>query len=129
METNMGGIFYWIMCCFKGVVIAADYVFDAIFGYTFSHGTRIEREWSQKYESSAQVVHVIGRGAYTIIMSHQLSNFIGLHERYAHPRHVLEHDNITLMGATPTHVFFCVSSPFFDVFETKESIMFARAFH
>ena len=41
------------------------------------------------------------------------------HEKYVHPRYILEHDNVTLMGVTPTHAFFCVSDPGFDIYETK----------
>ena len=36
-----------------------------------------------------------------------------------HPRHVLEHDNITLMGVTPKHAFFCVAEPDVDVYDMQ----------
>jgi hypothetical protein len=34
---------------------------------------------------------------------------------------VLEHDNITLMGITPTYAFFSVSSLFFDVLKNQKN--------
>ncbi len=118
MKVDMG-VFYWIMCVFKGAVIALDFVLDALFGYTIMHGTKEERERAKEYEHSAQVGYIMGRGAYSVIFSHQLNNFCLKHEEYVHPRYVLEHDNITLMGVTPTHAFFCVSEPDFDIYETK----------
>ena len=59
------------------------------------------------------------RGAYSIGSAHQLHNFVWRHERYVHPRHVLERDNITLMGITPAHAFFCVSEPDVDVYDMQ----------
>ena len=50
---------------------------------------------------------------------YQLRNFVWRHEKYVHPRFILEHDNVSLMGITPTHAFFCVSEPGFDVYQTK----------
>ena len=41
----------------------------------------------------------------------QLRNFVWRHEKYVHPRYILERDNVSLMGVTPTHAFFCVSDP------------------
>ena len=34
-------------------------------------------------------------------------------------RYALCHRNVTLMGATPEHVFFCVTDPGVDVCDTK----------
>ena len=59
------------------------------------------------------------RGAYSIGSAHQLHNFVWRHERYVHPRHVLEGDNITLMGITPAHAFFCVSEDDVDVYDMR----------
>ena len=120
MKVDMG-IFYWIMCTFRGFVTIIDHVLDILFGYTIQHGSREERRKSKEYEHSAQVVSLMGRGAYSVVLNHQLHNFVWRHERYVHPKYVLEHDNITLMGVTPTHAFFCVSEPDFDIYETKAS--------
>ncbi|CAM6054407.1 unnamed protein product [Sphagnum tenellum] len=64
---------------------------------------------SKEYEHSAQVVNILGRGAYSIVYNHQLENFVYYHVKYVHPRYILEHDNITMYGITPTHAFFCVT--------------------
>ena len=73
-----------------------DFFLDKMFGYTITEGTREERALAAKYEHSAQIAHIMGRGCYTIVMNQQLHNYALKHERYVHPRHVLEHDNITL---------------------------------
>ena len=67
-------------------------------------------------------MRVLGRGAYSPLQPHQLNNFVWWHEKFVHPSHVLLHDNITLMGVTPTHAFFCVSDPGFDVYDTKVNV-------
>ncbi len=89
-----------------------DYVLDTLVGYKLSEGSRQERlQAARSYDHSAQVATILGRGAYSNMIRHQLHNFCLLHERYVHPRHVLAHDHITLHGITPTHVFFCVLPP------------------
>ena len=119
MKVDMG-VLYWIMSAFRAAVIAADFVLDLLFGVTIQHGSREERQRAEEeYEHSAQVVHVLGRGAYSLIINHRLRNFVWRHERYVHPRYVLERDNVSLMGITPTHAFFCVADPGFDIYETK----------
>ena len=118
MKVDMG-IFYWIMCTFRAFVTLIDFILDSMFGYTIQHGTREERRQCKEYEHSAQVVSIMGRGAYSLIINHQLHNFVWRHESYVHPKHVLEYDNITLMGVTQTHAFFCVSEQNFDIYETK----------
>ncbi len=37
------------------------------------------------------------------------SFLIFLSKRYVHPDYILDHDDVTLHGVTPTHAFFCVS--------------------
>jgi hypothetical protein len=96
-----------------------DYFLDKLFGYTLTKGTREERVLSERYECSAQLATVWGCGAYTIVQNHQLNHFLLRHECYVHPNYVLEHDNITLHGITPTHAFFCVSEPNVNLCHTK----------
>lgn len=57
------------------------------------------------------------RGAYTAAATHQLDNFLYTHKAYVNPNYVLTNDNITLHGCTPTHVFFCVTSPVVDLYQ------------
>ena len=42
------------------------------------------------------------------------------HEKYVHPKYILEHDNVTLQGITQTHAFFCVSEPDVNVYDTSK---------
>ena len=118
MKVDMG-IFYWTMCTFRTGITLIDILLDHILGYTIQQGTRQERKKSGEYEYSAQVVNLLGRGAYSPFQPHQLNNFVWRHDKYVHPKYVLDHDNITLMGVTPSHVFFCVTKPNFDIYETK----------
>ena len=117
-----GGIFYWVICISRCALSVIDFFLDMLFGYTIQHGTREEQKRSEEYENSAHVVNVMARGTYSVLVIQQLYNFVCRHEKYVHPRYVLEHDNITLMGVTPTHVFFCVSDPEFDVLDTQAKL-------
>ena len=118
MRVDMG-IFYWIMCTFKAGLTLIDIFLDQMLGYNLQQGSREERKKSEEYEYSAQVVNLLGRGLYSPLQPYQLHNFVWQHEKYVHPSYVLDQDNITLMGVTPSHVFFCVSDPHFDVYKTK----------
>ena len=118
MKVDMG-IFYWIMCTFRAALTLVDGILFLLLGYTVQHGSQEEWNKSDEYEHSAQLVTLLGRGAYTPIQPHQLNNFVWKHDRFVHPSYVLHHDNITLMGLTPTHAFFCVSDPDFDIYDTK----------
>ena len=118
MRIDMG-VFYWIMCTFKAGIILMDFFLDNVLGYTIQHGTREERNNSEAYEYSAQIVNLLGRGTYSPLQPHQLNNFVWRHEKYVHPKYVLDNDNITLMSVTPSHVFFCVSDQNVDIFDTK----------
>ena len=114
-----GGIFYWVICLSHFAISVVDFFLDILLGYTIQYGTREERRRSEKYDNSAQVVNVMAKGTYSVLLIQQLYNFIWWHQKYVHPRYVLEHDNITLMGITPTHAFFCVSDPEVDVLDTQ----------
>ena len=118
LELDMG-ILYWIMCVFRTALYMVDTILDLAVGVTIQYGGAGERLLAKEYEHSAQVVKVLGRGNYSLVNVHQLHNFIWCHKRYVHPKCVLERDNITLMGATPKHVFFCVSDPDIDIYDTK----------
>ena len=118
MRIDMG-VFYWIMRTFKAGIVILDFFLDNVLGYTIQHGKREDRTKAENYEYSAQLVHLFGRGAYSPLQPHQLDNFVWRHEKYVHPKYVLDHDNITLMSVTPTHVFFCVSDQNLDVLDTK----------
>ena len=113
------GIFYLLMRALHFIIICIDVFLELICGFTIQYGSKQECNKSLVYDHSAQVVILMGRGAYSIGTPHQLHNFLWRHEKYVHPRYVLEHDNITLMGVTPSHAFFCVSDPDVDVYNMK----------
>ena len=117
-----GGIFYWVICLSRFAISVVDVFLDILFGYTIQYGTREERRRSEEYQNSAQVVNVMARGTYSVLLIQQLHNFVLYHKKYVHPRYVIEHDNITLMGITPTHAFFCVSDPEVNVLDTQVKI-------
>ena len=119
LYRNEMGLLYWGLCLFKMMVHICDFFLDRLFGYTITMGTREEREMAKDYEHSAQIASIMGRGSYTIVMNHQLHHYCLKHEQYVHPRYILENDNITLQGMTPTHAFFCVSEPDVNVYDTS----------
>ena len=118
LKVDMG-IFFWIMSIFRAGIIVIDVCLNLLFGFTIQFGTRKEYNKIKEYQHSAQVVNLLGRGAYSLIQPQQLNNFVWRHEQYVHPKYVIEHDNITLMGVTPKQVFFCISDSDIDVYDTK----------
>ena len=118
LKVDMG-IFFWIMSTFRVGIIVIDIYLNLLFGYTIQYGTRKEYNKSKEYQHSAQVVNLLGRGTYSLIQPQQLNNFLWQHEKYVHPKYVIEHDNITLMGVTPSQVFFCISDSDIDIYDTK----------
>ena len=114
------GFSYCIVYVLRIVLGIIDIILDLLFGYTIQYGSLNERLSSKSYESSAQVVDIIAWGTHSYVITLP-KNYVWRHNRYVHPRYVLEHDNITLMGVTPTHAYFCVSDPKVDVQNIKVS--------
>ncbi len=93
---------------------------DHIVGYTVTGGWKADRELAaSSYEHSAQIATIAGRGAHSFVQINQPYNFLLMHNEYVHPRYVLQNKNVTLMGITPTHAFFCISDPSCDLLDTK----------
>ena len=120
--TGFVGFTHYIVVVTNAVLWVLDMILDLLFSYTIRNGSLYERLKSESYEYSAQLVDIITWGAptYTLV---QPKHYVWKHVRYLHPRYVLEHDNITLMGLTPTHAFFCVSDPEVDVRNIKVSVL------
>jgi len=57
---------------------------------------------------------------YTQFWFHFLENFIYKHDKYIHPRYVLEAKNVSLFTVTKDYALFCVSNPKDDIYETKK---------
>ena len=51
------------------------------------------------------------KGPISITSNLQLESFLYRHVEYVDPEYVLKHDNIILMGCSPTHVWFSVTDP------------------
>ena len=119
--TGFHGFTHYIVVAINAALWVLDLILDLLFSYTIRSGSLFERLKSESYEYSAQVVDIItwGAPAHPLV---QPKHYVWKHERYLHPRYVLEHDNITLMGLTPTHAFFCVSDPEVDVRNVKVSV-------
>ncbi len=74
-------IFYAFMSAGRAAFTVADFYLDLLFGYTLKEGNRTERWLSRSYDRSAQIVDVLGRGAFSILYNHQLHNFLYKHNR------------------------------------------------
>ena len=123
--TGFMGFTHYIVVAINAALWVLDLILDLLFSYTTRHGSLNERLKTESYEYSAQLVDIITWGAPTFALI-QPKHYVWKHERYLHPRYVLEHDNITLMGLTPTHAFFCVTDPGVDVRNIKVSVLYTN---
>ncbi len=103
----------------KSVLWALEQVTDLLIGYKFTSGWREERRkaWLH-HEHSAQLVHVVAKAHHIEVTTHSSKNFLYVHEKYVSPRYVLENKNVSLFTLDKTHVYFCVSDPDVDVYDT-----------
>ena len=95
---------------------------DFLVGYTTRFGWRLDREIAAStFEKSAQIVRIVGRGAYSLSDTLKLDrNFILFHEAYVHPEYVPKTEsNATMYGFTETHAYFCVADDGVDIADTK----------
>ena len=63
-----GGIFYWVICLSRFAISVVDFLLDILFGFTIQYGTREEQRLSEEYQNSAQVVNVMARGTYSVLL-------------------------------------------------------------
>ena len=71
-------VFYAFMSAGKAALNATDFYLDLLFGYSIQNGTRHERWAAKSYDRSAQLVDVLGRGAFSILYNHQVKTDCGL---------------------------------------------------
>ncbi len=71
-------VFYAFMSAGKAALNATDFYLDLLFGYSIQNGTRHERWAAKSYDRSAQLVDVLGRGAFSILYNHQVKTDSGL---------------------------------------------------
>ena len=114
-------LFYWCLLLLKYLQkVILDPILDYFWKYTTLKGCKEERLISKKYETSAQRVKIWTRGAYSVPTIHLLHNFLYTHVEYVHPKEVLFHDHITLMGMDETFAWFCVTKNDFDVYDLSQ---------
>ncbi len=116
-----GVIAYWSLLAIKALLWCLEILTDLLFGYTLTGGSRSDRRkaWLH-HECSAQVVSIVCRAHYMDPIPHSLKNFLYVHEEYVDPRYVLEKENVTLFTMDTTHVYFCVTTPEVDIYDTKK---------
>ena len=123
-------LFYWCLLLMKYLQrVLLDPILDYFCQYTTLKGGKKERLTCKKYETSAQRVKIWARGAYSVPTIHLLHNFLYTHLDYLHPKTVLFHDHVTLMGMDETNAWFCVTDEKFDVYDlSKNSFVYTTQF-
>ena len=87
-----------------------------VIGYSLVNGWKKER-----IKGTGHLVKIIERSTENPACQNFLHNFILKHDSYIDPtEYVLQNDFVTLMGASETHAWFCVS-PHFNVYDLKAS--------
>ncbi len=105
-------LWYMLVLLLKAIVWAVELVTDFLLGYTYTAGSRRERELAASvYEKSAQLVTIKARGHQHVLMPYTLWNFIYKHEKFVSPEIVINDPQATLFIVTPTYAAFCVTPP------------------
>ena len=105
-------LWYMLVLLLKAIVWAVELVTDFLLGYTYTAGSRRERELAASvYEKSAQLVTIKARGHQHIFLPCSLWNFIYKHEEFVSPEIVINDPQATLFIVTPTYAAFCVTPP------------------
>ncbi len=115
-----GLLAYVILLTLRTCVLILDTILDLTIGFTISGGSKEERLKSKDYEHSAHVVNVLMRAKPLVYVVSTEQYFLYHHEKYVHPRYILESANVTLMGVEKDYALFCVSDPDVDVYDTKK---------
>jgi hypothetical protein len=111
---------YWLLRIARAILGVVEVFTDLIFGHTYSGGTKEERAASKLYRNSAHVVTVKWRAHYNWLWFHFKENFIYKHDKYIHPRYILQHKNVTLFTVTKDYAMFCITDPDVDIYETTK---------
>ncbi len=105
-------LWYMVVLLLKAIVWAVELVTDFLLGYTYSAGSRRERELAASvYEKSAQLVTIKARGNQHPLLPCSLWNFVYKHEEFVSPDIVINDPQATLFIVTPTYAAFCVTPP------------------
>ncbi len=117
----LGGLWYWSLLIAKGIQHVLDFFLDLLTGYTTRGGSREERTraWLH-HEHSAQIVNIAWRAHYVDLIVASGKNFLWTHEKYVHPKYILENKNVTLYMMDEDNAYFCVSDPDVDVYNVDK---------
>ncbi len=113
----------WLVYCLKFAFWLSDQVTDLLFGWTFTYGTRQERELARNsFEHSAHVVSVSQIATYhpEFPGSSITTAWLFKHVRYASPRIILENEKICLSHMTKESAVFGIPRPGEDIYDTKK---------
>ncbi len=90
------------------IISLVDIVTDLLFGWSFTKGTREERELARSYYNySAQLVTVVAKASFVPGFPLPRNGvYIYKHDKYVDPRTVLEDDNIIISHFTKTEAIF-----------------------
>ncbi len=112
---------YWLFLLVKAVITCLDLIADLLFGTTFFGGSKKDRiQAAERYESSAQLVHILWKQKENFIAPTKLRNFLYKHEAYVSPNYILKNKNISLMAIEKDYAIFCVTDPSVDIFDTEK---------
>ena len=77
--------------------------------FSLLDGTKEEQERSKQYECSAHIINIYSRGSINLYGNQNERNFLYLHDRYVHPKFILEHEHVILMGLDEKRAYFCIA--------------------
>ena len=114
--------FFWLLLItfFKLILCVIDFFLDRIFGISVLYGNRHEREkLSRSYEKSAHILRIVSRGTINLFHPHDESNFLYIHDSYAHPNYILENENVVLKTVTQKSAIFVVSDKNVSAYDSE----------
>ncbi len=110
----------WMVKIANFLVCVGEFFTDLLFGWTYTRGTRKEREvaWAN-YDSSAQLVTVIAQPNFVPGFPTPWNGaYMYRHEKYMDPREILKNDGIVLSHTTKTEAIFGVANPGVNLTDT-----------
>ncbi len=105
----------------NSLILFIEVFTDVLLGWTFTRGTREERELARSYyECSAQLVNVLAKANFVPGCPLPRNGvYIYSHKKYIDPKTVLENDNVVLSHFTETEAIFGVGDVDKDIQDTK----------
>ena len=113
-------IVVWLVKIANLLISAVEYFTDLLVGWTYTRGTRKERElaWAN-YDSSAQLVTIIAQPNFVPgFPTPWNGTYIYRHEKYMDPSEILDNENIILSHTTKTEAVFGVARPGVNLADT-----------